>query len=107
MRRWLRSVDAGEEEAHDIVLACGEACSNAIEHAYGPFDAFIEIQARLVDGEVAVTIRDFGTWRAPRTDHRGRGFMLMEGLMDSVRVHRLEDGTEVRLRRRLHGAASP
>jgi PAS domain S-box-containing protein len=107
MRRWLRSVNAGEEEAHDIVLACGEACSNAIEHAYGPFDAFIEIRARLADGAVAVTIRDFGTWRAPRSEHRGRGFMLMEGLMDSVRVHRLENGTEVRLRRRLRGAATP
>jgi PAS domain S-box-containing protein len=103
LRRWLKSVNAEEEEAHDIVLACGEACSNAIEHAYGPFEAYIEIETRLVDGEVALTVRDFGTWRPPRDEHRGRGFMLMEGLMDRVTVHRLESGTEVRMRRRLRG----
>jgi PAS domain S-box-containing protein len=101
--RWLKSVNASEEETHDIVLACGEACSNAIEHAYGPFEASLEVEARLEDGEVTVTVRDFGSWRPPRAEHRGRGFMLMEGLMDSVRVRRLENGTEVAMRRRLGG----
>src|SRR5207244_11655925 len=35
LRRWLRSVDADPEETYEIVLACGEACANAIQHPYG------------------------------------------------------------------------
>jgi PAS domain S-box-containing protein len=104
--RWLRSVDASEEEAYDIILACGEACANAIEHAYGPSEAYIEVEGRVEDGQVAVTVRDFGAWRASRAEHRGRGFALMEGLMDSVEVHRQEGGTEVRMKRALRGPAT-
>jgi len=101
--RWLTAAKASQEEAYDIILACGEACANAIEHAYGPSEASIEVEASLEAGEVSVTVRDFGAWRQPRAEHRGRGFMLMEGLMDSVRVHRLEGGTAVEMRRRLRG----
>lgn len=105
--RWLKSMHASEEEVYDIVLACGEACANSIEHAYGPFEASIEVEARVDNGEVTVIVRDFGTWRPSRAEHRGRGFMLMEGLMDSVRVNRLESGTEVAMRRTLRDTVPP
>lgn len=101
--RWLKSAKASQEEAYDIILACGEACANAIEHAYGPIEASIEVEARVEDGEIRLTVRDFGAWRPPRAEYRGRGFTLMEGLMDSVRIHRLEGGTAVEMRRRLRG----
>lgn len=103
---WLRSLNATQEEAYDVVLACGEACANAIEHAYGPLEAFIEVEARLDDQTITVTVRDFGVWRPSRANHRGRGFMLMEGLMDEVDVRRRNNGTEVRLIRALRGPAS-
>src|SRR5918994_4282597 len=52
-------------------------------------------------GEVLVAVRDYGSWRAPRGEHRGRGLLLMEGLTDSVEVVRGDDGTTVQLSRRL------
>ena len=36
MRRWLRARGADEETTYDVVLACQEACANAIEHAHAP-----------------------------------------------------------------------
>ena len=36
--------------------------------------------------EVSITVRDFGRWREPRGDNRGRGLTLIEAVMDSVSV---------------------
>ena len=33
LRRWLRHVDGSEQEIAEVVTACGEAATNAIEHA--------------------------------------------------------------------------
>ena len=33
LRRWLRHVDGTEQEIAEITTACGEAATNAIEHA--------------------------------------------------------------------------
>ena len=33
LRRWLRHVGAGEPELAEIVTACGEAATNALEHS--------------------------------------------------------------------------
>ena len=33
LRRWLRHVDGSEHEIAEVVTACGEAATNAIEHA--------------------------------------------------------------------------
>jgi serine phosphatase RsbU (regulator of sigma subunit)/anti-sigma regulatory factor (Ser/Thr protein kinase) len=104
--RWLGEAGAGPAELEDISLACSEACANAIEHAYGPGPASIEVTSELSpDGEAVISVRDFGRWRPPRGEHRGRGMRLMEGLMDIVRVDPGDGGTTVTLRRRLDGAA--
>ena len=34
--RWLRAAGVGDAEAYEIQVACGEACTNAITHAYPP-----------------------------------------------------------------------
>jgi anti-sigma regulatory factor (Ser/Thr protein kinase) len=100
--RWLRDAGATRMEIEEIALACSEACANAIEHAYGPAPARLEVTATLVgDHEALVSVRDFGAWREPRGDHRGRGKVLMAGLMDGVEIDRSVGGTTVRLRRRL------
>jgi len=46
---------------------------------------------------------DTGRWRAPRGSERGHGLGLMRALMDDVAVTPSDEGTEVRLRRRLGG----
>jgi serine phosphatase RsbU (regulator of sigma subunit)/anti-sigma regulatory factor (Ser/Thr protein kinase) len=104
--RWLSEVGASEQEIGEIALATSEACANAIEHAYSPVSAEFVVRAtRSAPGEVLVTVSDRGQWRAPRGVNRGRGLLLMKGLMDSVEVDRQSHGTAVRLARRLERAA--
>jgi anti-sigma regulatory factor (Ser/Thr protein kinase) len=105
--RWLREAGATTGEIEEISLAASEACANAVEHAYAPGPAALEVRATLSgEGEAVVTVRDFGSWREARGEHRGRGMVLMGGLMDSVDVDSTDDGTEVRLTRRLERASA-
>ena len=46
-------------------------------------------------------MRDFGSWRAKRGEHRGRGLSIIEELMDEVNVERHDRGTSVTMRRRV------
>ena len=99
--RWLDEAGAAPATIEDISLACSEACANAIEHAYTPAPNSLEVHASSADGVATVAVRDFGRWRAPRGTNRGRGLLLMEGLMDAVEIDRNEQGTTIRLVRRL------
>jgi anti-sigma regulatory factor (Ser/Thr protein kinase) len=103
LQRWLAECEASDSDSFDIVLACNEACANAIEHAYGPGDASVHVDAALSGDKVAITVRDHGRWREPRGDNRGRGLALIETLMDSVNIVTDPDtGTEVSMTRRLN-----
>ncbi|HMJ95249.1 MAG TPA: SpoIIE family protein phosphatase, partial [Thermoleophilaceae bacterium] len=105
--RWLDEAGATQAEAEDLSLAASEACANAIEHAYGPAPGNLEVSAEMsAGGDAVVAIRDFGSWRAPRGENRGRGLMLMRGLADSVEVTQRDEGTTVELRRRLGAKAA-
>ena len=99
LRRWLAAMGVDERAAYRIVLAANEAAANAIEHAYAATTAEFEVTAARERGAVVVSVRDWGRWRAPRDEHRGRGLQLMEAMMDEVRVERQADGTTVWLRR--------
>jgi anti-sigma regulatory factor (Ser/Thr protein kinase)/putative methionine-R-sulfoxide reductase with GAF domain len=101
LRRWLRSKGARAEEIAAITLACGEACANAIEHAYAPGRASFELEANHSAGVVTLAIRDDGIWRPPRGEHRGRGLQMIEATVDEVDVRTTADGTEILMRRRL------
>ena len=101
LRRWLRGHGVTADEAYDIVVASQEACANAVEHAYGPGGEGFVLDAQLDDGVVRISVRDFGRWRATRSQGRGRGLAMMRGLMDDVDVRRGTAGSEVVLTRRL------
>jgi PAS domain S-box-containing protein len=101
---WLGAAGVSPEEADVVQLACHEACSNSVEHAYGYDDAVFVVEAVMENGELALTVSDSGEWRKnPRGKGRGRGFVLMKDLMDSVEVSPGSPGTVVRMRRRLRG----
>jgi anti-sigma regulatory factor (Ser/Thr protein kinase) len=104
LRRWLRHADGSEQEIAEVVTACGEAATNAIEHA-GAGTPF-EISGRLDGRNVQIEIRDRGAWRAPREGDRGRGISMMQALMDTVDVMHTPEGTTVTLHRRLMGSKS-
>ncbi len=106
MRRWLRHVGGDAREIAEIVTACGEAATNAIEHAGAGGGAPFEVSGRAERGEVRISIRDHGVWRAPRPGDQGRGLSLMRALMDSVEVTPSPGGTTVRLERMLQGVES-
>jgi anti-sigma regulatory factor (Ser/Thr protein kinase)/putative methionine-R-sulfoxide reductase with GAF domain len=101
LRRWLHAQGAGPEEVAAITLACGEACANAIEHAYAPGGASFELEAVHASGTVTLAVRDNGRWRPPRGQYRGRGLQMIEASVDEVDVHATDAGTEVLMRRRL------
>ena len=59
-----------------------------------------------VEGDlVTLRVRDYGSWRAPRGQHRGRGLKLIDALMEDVEIERGEDGTEILMRRRIGAEA--
>jgi anti-sigma regulatory factor (Ser/Thr protein kinase) len=101
LRRWLRSRGARAEEIAAMTLACGEACANAIEHAYAPGRASFELEAMYAGGVVTLTVRDTGSWRTPRGEHRGRGLRMIEATVDELDVRAGAHGTEVLMRRKL------
>jgi serine phosphatase RsbU (regulator of sigma subunit)/anti-sigma regulatory factor (Ser/Thr protein kinase) len=101
LRRWLRASQASAQDVYDITIACCEACANAIEHAYGARPASFDVEGTLQGDSVTLRIRDHGSWRPPRGDHRGRGLKLIDALMEDVEIERDENGTEVRMRRRI------
>jgi len=102
LRRWLRELDVATSDENDLLLACGEACANAVQHAYGTEPGQMEIVARLADDVVALTVRDHGVWRPAADRGGGWGLHLIRSVMDSVEVDQAAHGTEVRMRRRVH-----
>jgi anti-sigma regulatory factor (Ser/Thr protein kinase) len=104
LRRWLRHAQGSDQEIAEITTACGEAATNAIEHAGSGGGSPFEVAGTVADREVEITVRDYGAWREPRDEGRGRGLSLMRALMDSVDVQPGADGTSVRLKRVLNGA---
>ena len=103
LRRWLGQAHGSQQDIAEITTACGEAAANAIEHAGARGDTPFEVRGRLDDREVEIVVRDYGNWRSPRDGDQGRGLSLMRALMDTVEVTPTEEGTVVRLTRRLNG----
>jgi anti-sigma regulatory factor (Ser/Thr protein kinase) len=101
LRQWLRESAVAPTDENEIVIACGEACANVVQHAYGRDIGVFELEARLVGAAVEVSVRDHGEWRAPTERGGGWGLSLMRSLMDSVLMDRSPDGTTVTMRRRV------
>jgi serine phosphatase RsbU (regulator of sigma subunit)/anti-sigma regulatory factor (Ser/Thr protein kinase) len=101
LRRWLVERGADEGDVAEMTIAVSEACANAIEHAYSPSPATFEMHAWARGGEITITVRDRGHWRAPRGQNRGRGLSIIVAAMDDVQIDRTAEGTEVVMKRRL------
>jgi anti-anti-sigma factor len=101
---WLSGLGMGEQDRIGVMVAVGEACANAAEHAYrgaepGPMSVEADVD---VDGVLTVTVRDQGAWRPPDRDpgDRGRGLLIMRQLVDGVALEEGR-GTTVTLRMQL------
>jgi len=102
MRAWLAQLDLTEDEAYDVLLAVGEACANAVEHAYGSGDGPVEVVGVVGRAALEVTVSDRGTWIGPPSEsQRGQGLLIMRALMDDVGLRVTGSGTSVTLGRRM------
>jgi anti-sigma regulatory factor (Ser/Thr protein kinase) len=93
---WLEGEGVADPPRADVVLATHEATANAIEHSGSATP--VVVTAQLSDGMIAVEVSDEGRWVMcePRDD-RGRGFLMIAGLVSKVNVDTDGNGTIVRL----------
>jgi len=103
MRRWLPEVGAAPRAVADLLVAVGEACTNSVEHAYGPGGGTVTVHLELQMPDVLATIRDTGRWGRPGDENRrrGRGTQFMRNCSDDLRIDHGPTGTNVVIRRRL------
>lgn len=108
VRAWAQVAGLPPARLDRLLLALGEALSNAVEHAYrgtraGVVDVFVDLDG---DGRLVGRVRDYGCWREPdamppdamspeTVRPRGRGIGLIRGLMDQVELVHGQDGTTV------------
>jgi anti-sigma regulatory factor (Ser/Thr protein kinase) len=86
------------EQSIDITLAANEACTNAVEHAYGPAEAAnFRLLAECSPTAVVVRVSDEGDWRPPRANDGGRGLRVIRELMDQMEVHHAPAGTTIEM----------
>jgi anti-sigma regulatory factor (Ser/Thr protein kinase) len=103
LRDWLSGVDVDPRRESDILLATGEAVTNAIEHGSGGDAGMtVSIEAFVRGQTVTATVSDAGQWSgdssaSQRSLRRGRGLTMINGLADGVRTVRTAAGTRVTL----------
>jgi serine/threonine-protein kinase RsbW len=108
----LQTLGVTAETRTDIALALSEACANVILHA-GPGDEY-EVIARASDGrciiEVVNTAEDADevvpalvppAGAVPPTAEHGRGLMIMDAVVDNLRLTGNRDGTTVHFEKAL------
>ena len=100
---WLTGIAADPRRAVDVLLATGEAVSNAIEHgSSGDSHRTISIEAFARGRTVTATVTDTGRWSgdssaSQRSLRGGRGLTMINGLADHVRTVRTAHGTRITL----------
>jgi anti-sigma regulatory factor (Ser/Thr protein kinase) len=102
LRTWLPTAAVNPCTAADVLLAVGEAASNAVEHAVDGTarNVELEVTVRATNTALALTVKDNGRWHAP--GRRGHGSRLMGALVDHVTITPTPQGTTVEMRKELH-----
>jgi anti-sigma regulatory factor (Ser/Thr protein kinase) len=101
LRRLCLANGLSEDQMFRVLVATGEAVSNAIEHAYSSGSGLVRVQGSRKDGSLVIEVSDEGRWREGRRHEGGRGLELMRRLMDEVVIDQTGGGTAVRQRLRI------
>ncbi|TPG28111.1 response regulator [Mycobacterium hodleri] len=105
LRTWLGRTELSPNQIQDLLVAAGEAVTNAVEHGHRDQpEGTITLTARTQGNDLHVSITDTGTWKPPVTGPdrtRGRGFTLMHALAHDVTIHSDDTGTTVDLHSRI------
>ena len=98
------ALDIDDQVLADVKLAVTEACTNVVVHAYPGGSGPMEIAAAILDGRLAIAVRDEGRGMLPRADSPGLGLglPLIATLAETLELGRGgEEKTEVRMTFRL------
>jgi anti-sigma regulatory factor (Ser/Thr protein kinase) len=106
LRTWLPTARVSPSAAAEVLLAVGEAASNAVEHAVrgAAGNVEVEVTAWATNTGLALTVKDNGRWHAPprgAPTQRGHGSRLMSALVDTVTITPTPQGTTVEMRKEL------
>ncbi|MFI5734915.1 SpoIIE family protein phosphatase [Kribbella sp. NPDC051587] len=105
LRGWLQRCGLQQPAVQNVLVAAGEACANAMEHGCGlDPDQHIQVSATVTADDVQLKVKDGGQWLQPRPVEdiqRGRGLVLMRGLVHRVTVTTGSTGTTVNLQTRI------
>ena len=101
LRGWLQAAGVGTETAADLLLAVGEAASNAAEHAGDGAGHEVEltVTASVTGDQVRLAVCDDGRWKPPPQSpgNRGHGLRLIAALVDTVELSTADGGTTVEM----------
>jgi anti-sigma regulatory factor (Ser/Thr protein kinase) len=106
--RFARAAGADAEQLSDVRLACSEAITNVVRHAYRGERGLVHVDAALAGGELWVLVADGGCGLGVDSKHpgMGQGLRLIAAVSDELTiVERAEGGTELRMRFDLARAA--
>lgn len=98
VKRWCAPLGAGRDP--EIALAVTEVVANVVRHAYPRGSGEFEVCADLREGELSITVRDWGVGLQRRSPSGGLGvgMTLIRTLADSVGIDDCEPGTLVSMR---------
>ncbi len=102
LRSWLDALNLDPDDQLAVLVAVGEACTNAVEHAYGHTEHNVfRVEACREGTSIVCCVTDAGAWKdnAARAA-RGNGLAIMRELMDEVVITRRPTGTAITLRYR-------
>ncbi len=102
LRSWLDALNLDPDDQLAVLVAVGEACTNAVEHAYGRSEHNVfRVEACREGASIVCCVTDAGAWKdnAARAA-RGNGLAIMRELMDEVVITRRPTGTAITLRYR-------
>ena len=101
LRRWAETVGLADSALRDLLLVVGEACANAIEHAYvGREPGSIEVAVEIDGTTVVASVSDRGVWRAAGEHSAvgGRGTSIIASLTSAYERSTDGGGTRVTMR---------
>jgi anti-sigma regulatory factor (Ser/Thr protein kinase) len=112
LHRDLERWEVAAEVADAILLATGEAVTNAVVHgSWGQQDSVMVVRWSVADGVFTFSVQDRGpgfdssgtamSRRAHPSQNRGRGLYIMHVLMDRVVVDSGLNGTRILLQKAL------
>jgi PAS domain S-box-containing protein len=109
LRTWLARAGVDPDQNLNVLIAAGEAVTNAIEHGHRNTPkgstGVVNLRATTLVDCLQLTVTDNGSWKTPDAssrNYRGRGITLMRALMQDVTIDPDDAGTTVHLHARIN-----